>query len=382
MYRNRWSKSSFTFAGMAFFCASILFSSLLAACGFQSQALPGRKRTVVPTSTPSLSPTSSAPKLLRPDLERGMIYPRWGANAYGVSDTTWQQGIQAIKTQTASSWLEIPVLLQQSTVYSTSVGPGSTAPTLDAFANGVHAAHALGYHVFFAPLLGVVNTPGAWSGVVQIASASQQSWFDSYWQALKPYAEAAQENGVEQMAIGTELVWLEQNAPAALWNQLIARVRSVFKGTLTYDINWYPTLSQAPASWMKNPALDLIGVSEYVPLSDTPGRVDPAAMPDLWHAKVGKLIDTFSAQVGKPLILSEIGYRNSGDALYNPYSEQSSEPVDEQEQAGAYAATLINVFANPHIVGVFFWGWDNVGRLGIAGQQAAQVVHRWYISAG
>lgn len=311
-----------------------------------------------------------------------MIYPQWGANSYGVNDTTWQQGIQAIKTQTAASWLEIPVLLQQDTTYSTSVGPGSTAPSLDAFANGVHAAHALGYHVFFAPLLGVVNTPGAWSGVVQINAASQQAWFDSYWQALQPYAEAAQESGVEQMAIGTELVWLEQNAPASLWNQLIARVRSVFKGTLTYDMNWYPSLSQAPESWMKNPALNLIGVSEYIPLSDTPGRVDPSAMPNLWRDKVGKLIDTFAAQVGKPLILSEIGYRDSGDALYNPYSEQSSEPVDAQEQAGAYAATLINVFADPHIVGVFFWGWDNVGRLGIAGQQAAQVVHRWYVSVG
>lgn len=306
-----------------------------------------------------------------------MIYPQWGSNSYGATDTAWQQGIQAIRTQTGATWLEIPVLLEQANAYSTSVGPGSTAPSLDAFANGIDAAKALGYHVFLVPLLGV-ETAGGWAGIVQISSQYQQYWFDNYWNALKPYAEVAQEHGVEQMAIGTEIVWMEDNASATLWNQLISRVQSVFKGTLTYDMNWYPSLTEAPASWMKNPALSEIGLSEYVPLATTTGRIDPNAMPALWQDKVGKLIDTFSARIGKPMILSEIGYRSTTDALYNPYSEQSSAPSDPQEQAGAYAATLIDVFADPHIVGVFFWGWDNVGLLGIDGQQAAQVVYKWY----
>lgn len=361
-------------------CLLVLLSLLMGACGSSgTQARTSSTPTPKVTVTPALSPTSATPTLLRPDLERGMIYPQYGPNAYGVNDTTWQQGIQAIKTQTASTWLEIPVLLQQPTIYSTSIGPAATAPNLDAFANGIHAAQALGFHVFFVPLLGV-NTQGDWSGVVQIASSSQQTWFDNYWQALQPYAQVAQQNGVEQMAIGTELVWLEQNAPASLWNQLIARVQSVFKGTLTYDMNWYPSLSQAPQSWMKNPALAKIGVSEYIPLSDTPAPLDPKSLPGIWNTKVGKLIDTFSSQVGKQIIITEIGYRNSSDALYNPYAPQSTAPNDEQEQAAAYDAALTDVFADSHIAGIFFWGWDNVGRLAIAGQQAVQVVDRWYTS--
>jgi hypothetical protein len=380
MHLFQCTRSNHFYSRVLSLCIAISLICLLAACSpaiAQSQPTPSATHSVAATPSPTPSPTPSVPTLLRPDIERGMIYPQWGSSSYGIADTAWQQGIKDIKTQTASTWLEIPVLLQQDNAYSTSVWPGSTAPSLDAFASGIHSAIALGYHVFFIPLLGV-NTPGGWAGIIQISAAYQQAWFNSYWNALKPYAEIAQENGVEQMAIGTELVWMEDNAPASLWNQLISRVQSVFKGALTYDMNWYPSLTEAPASWLKNPALSMIGLSEYIPLSGTPGRVDPSVMPDLWRNKVGKLVDTFSSQVGKPVILSEIGYRYTADALYSPYSEESSAPIDEQEQAGAYAATLINVFADSHIVGVFFWGWTYVGKLGIAGRKAAQVVYRWY----
>ncbi|HLI70912.1 MAG TPA: hypothetical protein VKV19_14235 [Ktedonobacteraceae bacterium] len=356
---------------------SLLFSACNSASG-QSQPVVSATR---PVASITLSPTPSVPTLLRPDLERGMIYPQWGPSSYGDTDTTWLQGIKDIKAQTGATWLEIPVLLEQNTIYSTSVGAGPATPSVDAFASGVRSAVAAGYHVFFIPLLGV-NTPGDWSGVVQISRPYQQVWFDSYWNALKPYAEAAQENGAEQMAIGTELVWLEDNAPASLWNQLIARVQSVFKGTLTYDMNWYPSLTEAPASWLRNPALAKIGLSEYVPLEDSPGRIDPNALPALWRNRVGKLIDAFSAQVGKQIILTEIGYADTSDGLSDPYYAQSTAPSDQAEQAAAYEAALSNVFADTRIAGIFFWGWSDVGRLGIEGHQAVQVVYRWYTARG
>jgi hypothetical protein len=329
-------------------------------------------------ASPSLSPSPSVPGLLRPDFERGMIYPRWHQDSYGTADTIWQQGIQTMKTQTGATWLEIPVLFSQATPYSTNVGSGPNTPSLDAFANGIHTAHALGYHVFFIPLLGV-NVPEGWSGIVQFNTQQQeQVWFDSYWNTLKPYAVVAQDNSVEQMAIGTELDWLQQYAPASLWNKLIARARSVFKGILTYDANWWPSLYRPPPRWMKNPDLAIIGISEYTSLVDASVRVDPKTMPGLWRNKVGKLIDAFSSQVGKQVLVSEIGYRNTSDALYNPWDSQSSAPVDQEAQAAAYAATLSNVFGDSKIVGIFFWGWDDVGRLAIKGQSAVQVVHKWY----
>jgi hypothetical protein len=362
----------------------VALSLLFSACSISHPQLqpsqPAKNPPINPSRTPisSLTPSPSASGLPRSDFERGMIYPRWHQDSYGTADTTWQHGIQTIKMQTGATWLEIPVLFSQATPYSTNVGSGPNTPSPDAFANGIHTAHALGYRVFFIPLLGV-NIPGGWSGIVQFNTQQQeQVWFDSYWNTLKPYAAVAQNNGVEQMAIGTELDWLQQYAPASLWNELIARARSVFKGILTYDANWWPSLYRPPQSWMKNPDLAIIGISEYISLVDASVWVDPKVMPDLWRNKVGKLIDAFSSQVGKQVLISEIGYRNSSDVLYNPWNPQSTAPVDQEAQAAAYAATLSNVFGDSKIAGVFFWGWDDVGRLAIKGQLAVQVVHKWY----
>lgn len=355
---------------------------IFAACSSDvtgSQATPGPSPAQT-QAVPSPASTPTPPGLLRPELERGVVYPQYGPTAYGVANTAWQKGIKSIKSQTAATWLEMPILLEQSNNVSISVGQGATAPSLDAFVSGIHTAKELGFHLFVVPLL-KVDTPGGWAGTIQISASYQQAWFDSYWNALKPYAQMAQENGVDQMAIGTEIVWLETNAPASLWNQLISRVRSVFKGDLTYDMNWYPSLTQDPTSWMKNSELKSIGLSEYVPLMDTPDAVSPDAMPALWKNKVGKLIDQFSEKVGKSIIISEIGYRSNSDALYSPFADHSSAPVDMQAQAAAYTAALTNVFADPHITGIFFWGWDNVGALGISGKQAVQVLYRWYSKA-
>jgi hypothetical protein len=295
-----------------------------------------------------------------------------------VSDTAWGQEIKDIKQQTAATWLEIPVLFDQAAPGSTTVVDGPSTPSVDAFAYGVREAVAEGFHVFFIPLSGV-ETPGGWAGIIQLSSQSdEQAWFNSYWSILKPYAVAAQASGASQMAIGTELSWLQDNAPASMWNQLIDRVHSVFTGTLTYDVNWYPTLYDQPASWLKNPELGMIGVSEYIPLTDVDERLDPASMPALWKQKVESLLDTFAGRLGKQIMLTEIGYRDNSDAGYNPSYADSTGSVDQQEQAGAYTAALEDAFADTHIAGIFFWAWSDAGALSFAGTQAVNVVYRWY----
>ncbi len=359
-------------------CFFVVMVSLSACSATDSQTAQVTLSGASPSasSTKVLS-TPTVQKTLRSDFERGMIYPRWHPTSYGATDTDWQQGIQTIKAETSATWMEIPALFDQSSPYSTDVSIGGSTPGLDAFVNGVREAHSLGYHVFFVPLL-AVNTPDGWSGIVQPGSFSaQQVWFQNYWNTLKPYAEAAQNNGVEQMAIGTELQWLEQNVPASLWEELISNVHSVFHGTLTYDMNW-PSLYVKPASWMKDPDLSQIGVSEYISLVDTSQQVDPNVMPGLWKSKVGDLMDAFSAKIGKSMIITEIGYRDTFDAVYDPWNQNSSAPSDTSAQAAAFYATLVNAFADSHITGIFFWGWDGVGRLGIKGQQAVRVINSWY----
>lgn len=316
-------------------------------------------------------------QLLRPAFERGIIYPQWSPAAYGTQDTLWQQALGPIKQQTGAQWIEIPVLFSQATNSSTTVTTDPSTPQISSFVEGIQRAHSLGYKVFFVPLM-QVRQPGMWSGTIAFSSEQQeQAWFDGYWQAIEPYVAAAAAQHVEQMAIGTELQTLQQTVPDALWNGLITRIRTVFSNTLTYDMNW-SSLGRPMPNWLENPALTYIGVSTYIPLLNSPGHVDPSAIPALWGAVIKSQLDGLAAQLQKPVLITEIGYRDSADALYQTWLATSKAPDDPQEQAGAYEAALSNVFSDTLIAGTFFWGWDNVGMFAIKNQPAVQVLLKWY----
>jgi hypothetical protein len=341
--------------------------------------------TQIPRSTPiptPITPESTQPTTYfqRPDFEAGIVLPGWSQTSYGPADTIWQDGLNDISRKTGARWLEMSILFSQTSPDSTQVFAGRSTPTAASVLSGIRKARSMGYHVFLAPLLGV-DVQGAWAASIQFYSVEQtQQWFDSFWQAFQPYAVAAQLGGAEQLSIGTEEVWLQQFAPTSLWNTLIARVRNVFTGTITYDINW-TTLSDPLPRWLNNAELGMVGVSEYIPLIDTRSRVDPAKMFSLWRDKVKGPLDKFAKQLGKPILLSEIGYRNSADALYHPWFPDSTvSPPDPAEQAAACDAALANVIPDKYIAGIFFWGWDEVGGFKLSGQPATDVILKWYTS--
>ncbi len=282
-----------------------------------------------PTPTPFTPvPTQPTTHYQRPDFEAGIVFPQWSQTSYGPADTVWQQGLNDIRRQTLG-----------------------------------------------------VDVQGAWAANIQFSSVEQtQQWFDSFWQAFQPYVVAAQVGGAEQLSIGTEEEWLQQSAPTSLWNILIARVRNIFTGIITYDMNW-TSLSDPLPGWMNNADLGMIGVSEYIPMIDTRERVDPTKMISLWQDKVKAKLDKLAKQLGKPVLLSEIGYRNSADSLYHPWFPYSTvSPPDPAEQAAACDAALANVIPDQYIVGIFFWGWDEVEGFKLSGQPATDVLLKWYTS--
>jgi hypothetical protein len=309
----------------------------------------------------------------------GIAFPDWGTTAYGQSDTKWLATLPEMQTQTAACWVEMPILFHQSSLTSTSVVQGPATSQLSSFDYGVHIAHSLGLHVFVTAQL-QADGPQPWSGAIYFTSyAQEQQWFESYWETIKPYAMLAEQDGVEQFALGTEYAWLEQNAPASLWNGLIDNLSSVFHGTLTYDMNW-GSLQMPPPSWMHNKHLKMIGISAYMPLVNTPVRVEPTQISALWKQTVKTQLDNFSIALGEPIFLSEIGYPNSQIALYHPWDSSSPAPSDPQEQAAACDAVLANIIPDQHILGSFFWGWDNTGDFNLHGIQATSVIQTYYKS--
>jgi len=312
-------------------------------------------------------------------FQMGVAFPQWSPTGYGTADTKWLTELQDMRTQTGACWVEMPVLFYQSSLTSTTVTQGPSTPSVSSLDYGVHFAHAMGLHIFVTPLLQVSGAQ-PWSGNIEFSTREQdQQWFESYWQAIKPYAMTAAQAGVEQFAVGTEYEWLQEHAPNTLWNALIAELRSVFPGTLTYDMNW-TSLQMPPRSWMHNPDLKMIGVSAYLSLIDTPEWVDLKHIFDLWKHTVKRALDNFALKLGESIFISEIGYRNSADALYRSWEPTSAAPPDPQEQAAACDAALANIIPDQHILGSFFWGWDDAEAFNLNGLQAAGVIHKYYES--
>jgi Glycoside Hydrolase Family 113 len=316
-------------------------------------------------------------RMQRPDFQTGVIFPQWGQTAYGPEDPYWQVGLAEIQQQTAAQWIAMTINFSQSSPYATQVQTAKNTPTPQVVAAGIGRARAMGYHLFVQPLI-TIQGQHPWAGYIQFTTAQEaHAWFDSYWRIFKPYVVAAAQAGAEELALGTEYERL-QRYWGAEWNQLISRVHRVFPGMLTYDINW-TTLNYPIPSWMHSPWLNFIGVSVYISLTDVPRRLEPKVVPSLWREKIRKVLDAFSAQLRKPVLISEIGYRDSPDALYNPWEMQTLTGTDPEEQAAAYAAALQNSIVDPHITGIFFWAWS-FPLFAPNGKPASKVLYDWYTS--
>jgi hypothetical protein len=315
----------------------------------------------------------------RPDFQRGMADVAWIPEGYSRSNTAFQQTLQDIYPESGATWLSLQVSFTQETDSATSISAAGS-PSLASFTEGVQAARAAGYHLFFEPLIRVTATADHWGGHIQPQSVGEEAtWFQHWYEAIAPYIVAAQKLGVRQVAIGTELEWLQVHAEARLWNHLIAQVHSIFTGTIIYDANWniVYSISHLP-SWFKNTSLYALGVSEYVPLTATSEFLTQEQASALWETKVHQPLDRIARAIGKGIILSEFGYRNSSDAGYQPYRWLSSLPVDGEEQAILFNVALSSIMSDQAIIGVFIWCWSHAQRFSLVGQPVLAVIHSWY----
>lgn len=339
-----------------------------------SPTIPEAAKPRAASTLPELWPFLRSRPSIAP-FETGMIFPRWGVTAYGNDDVNWVAGLRNIKSQTGARWITLTIPFHQASEFATQVISSTDTPTPASLAEGIRAAKQLGYRVFVIPMI-TVDSNQHWSGNIHFATSSQaQMWFDSYWQALQPYVFGAQHAGAEQFSLGNELEQL-QTSPAALWQQLLDRVSRNFTGSIVYSVNW-TSLRKSIPSWMRDGRISAIGISTYIPLTARAQRLDAKQLPALWHEKVSLALDSFAAQLGKPLLLSELGYRDTAFAGYNPWLIVVHEPQDDEEQAALFDAAFQNIASDLHIIGVFVWAWS-FPSFAPNGKPAAQILYRWY----
>lgn len=229
---------------------------------------------------------------------------------------------------------------------------------------------------------------GAWRGDIRMKDEKAwNEWFDSYRRFILHYAEFAEENGIEALCIGMELRTTVRER-ASDWRAIIAEVRGVYHGSLTYAANWYEEFEEIEF-W---DALDFIGIQGYFPLSEKAGAtVDELAAG--WRPHVER-IERVQKRFGKPVLFTEIGYRSMSDAAAKPWEwprPGASAAVDVELQARCYDAFYRTFWDKPWVAGVYWWKWfPHHGKAGGAdhagftpqNKPAARVLTRWFGGSG
>ncbi|MEO0377098.1 MAG: hypothetical protein AAF329_21280, partial [Cyanobacteria bacterium P01_A01_bin.17] len=222
-------------------------------------------------------------------------------------------------------------------------------------------AQELGIKTLLKPHIWLTQVrEGKWrTDIAMQSEADWQTWFNQYRTFILHYARFAETHRIPVLCIGTELqttaVQREQD-----WRRLIADIRQVYHGQLTYAANWFEAFEQIQF-W---DALDFIGIQAYFPLAT-------GLSPTVEQLKTGwqPYIETITAvqqQYQKPVIFTEIGYRSTEDAAIEPWRWPDSSELNPKDsatkaglltQANCYEAFFQTFWEQEWFAGAYWWKW-------------------------
>ena len=249
--------------------------------------------------------------------------------------------------------------------------------SLTALGHTIAEAESLGLSVMVRPLIDFLNpalivpySVGEWRQDYQPNNVA--TFFASYKQMIVAEAHVAQQNGAQMLSIGGELDQLTGAQYLPYWTDIISSVHAIFSGKLAYSASW--NTASNVSFWSQ---LDYQGIDCYVPLSNVQNptlqdlvngwtrpatqSTNPGAYAVIGNESPMQYFENLSAQSGKPLLFTELGYANDSGAAANPFaSGNSPDPALQAElyqaffQAWAQSGSL-------SLIGTYFWEWDPNG---------------------
>jgi hypothetical protein len=229
----------------------------------------------------------------------------------------------------------------------------------------IEQAHARGLRVIIVPHLWVET--GGWRGEIEHASDERwRAYQAAYRRFVLAWARNAEELGADALSIGVECKsW--SGRFGAYWYSLIDDIRETFHGSLTYSSNWDE--AEDVLFWDQ---LDWIGINAFYPLAHEPNA--PYEAYERGAREVMQKLSAFSAELGKPIVLLEIGYTTRADAAIEPWlwpDDMRDVRIDEHEQARALYALGRAAADEPSVAGFFVWRYyanlDDVSQEAIWG---------------
>ncbi|MCL5013890.1 MAG: hypothetical protein M1493_07865 [Firmicutes bacterium] len=291
------------------------------------------------------------------NIMAGFVFPGWIANSpqlHLMSTGQWEHQVSLMISQTHSSWIEIQVALYQPNVYVPKIGSGVLTPGIGQLRQEILFARRRGLKVIMAPTVLVGNA--VYSGDIHYPSAAKDAqWFHSYLTHWAPYAKIARETHVNILVVASEMDGM-LSAPASQWESLIQQLHQNFSGALWVDLNWIDTTRFEP--WLKDPLISAVGISAYFPLESKARPLSYATIFSRWKTRIDPQLENLIRYSGHPAVLSELGYKNAANALYQPYRHTTSLGPDPTLQNNALVAAVMAATQVRGIAGIMVYGWD------------------------
>jgi len=242
-----------------------------------------------------------------------------------------------------------------------------------------HLSRAMAYadehdmQVYWVPHLAVWRT-FAWRG--EIAFSDEAAWrrfFDGYTAFVVDQARFAEAAGVELFSMGLEYEGTTHRESE--WREVIARVREVYTGRLTYAANW--DRIDRVGFW---DALDIIGVQGYFPLSENsnPQREEVRSA---WRSILADL-EELGQRENRPILFNEVGYARSRTVASRPWEDMPDTSPQTLATRELLMETAIEVLeAAPFVEGMFWWKWipgsvDRARNFSMRDREAREVLRR------
>lgn len=304
-------------------------------------------------STPSSEPIVTEPAAAFTDgKHRGMSYAHSGGRRgpdRGYGSEASAESLRLLQTN-GVNWISVMPYAYQEAPGDTAIRWGTRRNDADPderFRRVTRQAHDLGIKVMMKPH--VWMRPPDWVGMIEHQTeADWAAWFDTYRGLVLHYARLAQATGMDALCIGNEFD--KTTVREAEWRTLIADIREVYDGPLTYGAG-FESVFDVPF-W---DALDFIGLSAYFRLVD--GRSpDRDTLVAAWQPMVARL-GALSRRWDRTVVFTELGYRSADFATEHPWLVDREAAVNLDLQVAAYEAFFEAVWPQPWFGGVYWWKW-------------------------
>jgi hypothetical protein len=218
-----------------------------------------------------------------------------------------------------------------------------TSDTLSARDVGILTRIARSYHlrVEYRPLIFVRGQADPWEG--RIRPRHPAAWFQSYYQVELPYLARAQQLGVSEFVLATEMAALNSSP---LWPSFFAQVSRVYHGVVSYSA-WDKNYFGAPLLPVR-----YLGMNMYKKLH-LPGTASAAQVTAAWSS----YFSAVPASVLQRTAIDETGIPARAGGYHRPSALGARGALNEQVQANWFRAACATV-RRYHMRGVFFWKVD------------------------